>query len=107
MVYDDRHDLDLGGRTVRLRTTGQGHTKGDQVIEVPDAGVLFTGDLAETEQFARLRRREPRSSPDRRRASPAPPGRCPPCCPVPRPNLWVRAASHAPVPRAALLCHAD
>ncbi|MER7998620.1 MBL fold metallo-hydrolase [Streptomyces sp. NPDC095613] len=52
VVYDDAHDLDLGGRTVRLRPTGRGHTKGDQVVEVPDAGVLFTGDLAETGQFA-------------------------------------------------------
>lgn len=52
VVYDDGHDLDLGGRTVRLRPTGRGHTKGDQVVEVPDAGGLFTGDLAETGQFA-------------------------------------------------------
>ncbi|MFC5186915.1 MBL fold metallo-hydrolase [Actinomadura harenae] len=51
-VYDGAYDLDLGGRTVRLRPTGRGHTKGDQVIEVPDAGVLFTGDLAEAGQFA-------------------------------------------------------
>ncbi|MFF4801206.1 MBL fold metallo-hydrolase [Streptomyces sp. NPDC001351] len=54
VVYDDDtgYDVDLGGRTVRLRPTGRGHTKGDQVVEVPDAGVLFTGDLAETGQFA-------------------------------------------------------
>ncbi|AWS48494.1 MBL fold metallo-hydrolase [Streptosporangium sp. 'caverna'] len=52
VVYDEGYDLDLGGRIVRLRPTGRGHTKGDQVIEVPDAGVLFTGDLAETGQFA-------------------------------------------------------
>ncbi|MEV6984123.1 MBL fold metallo-hydrolase [Sphaerisporangium sp. NPDC051017] len=52
VIYDDGYDLDLGGRTVRLRPTGRGHTKGDQVVEVPDAGVLFTGDLAETGQFA-------------------------------------------------------
>ncbi|MFG2622769.1 MBL fold metallo-hydrolase [Streptomyces sp. NPDC048507] len=52
VVHEDGHELDLGGRTVRLRPTGRGHTKGDQVIEVPDAGVLFTGDLAETGQFA-------------------------------------------------------
>lgn len=52
VVYDDGYDLDLGGRIVRLRPTGRGHTKGDQVVEVPDAGVLFTGDLAETGQFA-------------------------------------------------------
>jgi glyoxylase-like metal-dependent hydrolase (beta-lactamase superfamily II) len=52
VVYDDGYDLNLGGRTVRLRPTGRGHTNGDQVVEVPDAGVLFTGDLAETGQFA-------------------------------------------------------
>ncbi|MFE7510004.1 MBL fold metallo-hydrolase [Streptomyces sp. NPDC057540] len=52
VVYDDVHALDLGGRTVLLRPTGRGHTEGDQVIEVPDAGTLFTGDLAETAHFA-------------------------------------------------------
>ncbi|GLK15261.1 MBL fold metallo-hydrolase [Streptosporangium carneum] len=52
VVYDDGYDLDLGGRIVRLRPTGRGHTKGDQVVKVPDADVLFTGDLAETGQFA-------------------------------------------------------
>ncbi|SEQ89593.1 MBL fold metallo-hydrolase [Lentzea albida] len=51
-VADGVHALDLGGRTVVLRPTGRGHTLGDQVVEVPDAGVLFTGDLAETGQFA-------------------------------------------------------
>lgn len=51
-VFDGVHALDLGGRTVLLRPTGRGHTLGDQVVEVPDAGVLFTGDLAETGQFA-------------------------------------------------------
>ncbi|MCR6484524.1 MBL fold metallo-hydrolase [Amycolatopsis sp. OK19-0408] len=54
VVYDGVRELDLGGRTVRLRPTGRGHTPGDQVVEVPDAGVLFTGDLAETGQFAIL-----------------------------------------------------
>ncbi|WP_086663282.1 MBL fold metallo-hydrolase [Lentzea kentuckyensis] len=52
VVFDGVHSLDLGGRMVVLRPTGRGHTPGDQVIEVPDAGVLFTGDLAETGQFA-------------------------------------------------------
>ena len=52
VVYDGSCDLDLGGRVVRLRPTGQGHTKGDQVLTVPDAGVMFTGDLVETGQFS-------------------------------------------------------
>ncbi|MFJ5030319.1 MBL fold metallo-hydrolase [Streptomyces sp. NPDC088560] len=51
-VFDGTYDLDLGDRVVRLRPAGRGHTKGDQVVEVPDADVLFTGDLAETGQFA-------------------------------------------------------
>ncbi|WOX14714.1 MBL fold metallo-hydrolase [Streptomyces sp. N50] len=52
LVYDDAYDLELGGRVVQLRATGRAHTKGDQVVRVPDAGVLFTGDLVETRQFA-------------------------------------------------------
>ncbi len=52
VVYDGTCELDLGGRVVRLRPTGRGHTKGDQVVTVPDAGVMFTGDLVETRQFS-------------------------------------------------------
>jgi glyoxylase-like metal-dependent hydrolase (beta-lactamase superfamily II) len=52
LVYDDAYDLELGGRVVQLRATGRAHSKGDQVVRVPDAGVLFTGDLVETGQFA-------------------------------------------------------
>ncbi|KAA2257551.1 MBL fold metallo-hydrolase [Solihabitans fulvus] len=52
VVYDDEHELDLGGRVVRLRATGRAHSRGDQVVTVPDAGVLFTGDLVEAGQFA-------------------------------------------------------
>lgn len=51
VVYDGGLDLNLGGRTVELRATGQAHTMGDQAITVPDAGALFTGDLSETAQF--------------------------------------------------------
>ncbi|MER7922478.1 MULTISPECIES: MBL fold metallo-hydrolase [unclassified Streptomyces] len=52
LVYDDAYDLELGGRVVQLRATGRAHSKGDQVVRVPDAGVLFTGDLVEAGQFA-------------------------------------------------------
>ncbi|MFJ9379162.1 MBL fold metallo-hydrolase [Streptomyces sp. NPDC101455] len=52
LVYDEAYDLELGGRVVQLRATGRAHSKGDQVIRVPDAGVLFTGDLVEAGQFA-------------------------------------------------------
>lgn len=52
VVYDSSCDLDLGDRVVHLRPTGQAHTKGDQVVTVPHAGVMFTGDLVETGQFS-------------------------------------------------------
>ncbi|MEV6542072.1 MBL fold metallo-hydrolase [Streptomyces sp. NPDC051665] len=52
LVYDEAYDLELGGRVVQLRATGRAHSRGDQVIRVPDAGVLFTGDLVEAGQFA-------------------------------------------------------
>jgi glyoxylase-like metal-dependent hydrolase (beta-lactamase superfamily II) len=52
LLYDSTYDLDLGGRAVHLRATGRAHSLGDQVITVPDAGVLFTGDLVEAGQFA-------------------------------------------------------
>ncbi|GHG75392.1 MBL fold metallo-hydrolase [Streptomyces griseocarneus] len=52
VVYDTAHDLDLGGRTVRLRATGRAHSRGDQVVTVPDAEVMFTGDLVEAGQFS-------------------------------------------------------
>lgn len=52
VTYEGTHELDLGGRVVRLRPTGRAHSKGDQVITVPDADVMFTGDLAEAGQFA-------------------------------------------------------
>lgn len=39
--------LDLGGRTVDLRHLGRGHTDHDLVAAVPDAGVVFAGDLVE------------------------------------------------------------
>jgi len=52
LVYDEAYDLELGGRVVQLRATGRAHSRGDQVVRVPDAGVLFTGDLVEAGQFA-------------------------------------------------------
>ncbi len=39
--------LYLGKREVRLMQLGAGHTAGDIVAYVPDAGVMFTGDLVE------------------------------------------------------------
>jgi glyoxylase-like metal-dependent hydrolase (beta-lactamase superfamily II) len=39
--------MDIGGRVLELRHFGRGHTDGDLVVAVPDAGVLLTGDLVE------------------------------------------------------------
>jgi len=43
----DAATIDLGGRTVELRHLGRGHTDNDVVVVVPDAHVLFAGDLVE------------------------------------------------------------
>jgi glyoxylase-like metal-dependent hydrolase (beta-lactamase superfamily II) len=40
-------DIEVGGRQVELRHLGRGHTDGDIVVNVPDAKVLFAGDLLE------------------------------------------------------------
>ena len=43
--------LDLGGRQVELRTWGLAHTRGDQVVWLPDEKIVFVGDLAEERIF--------------------------------------------------------
>ncbi len=40
--------LDLGGRRVEIAHLGEGHTAGDVVVVVPDANVVFAGDLIES-----------------------------------------------------------
>jgi glyoxylase-like metal-dependent hydrolase (beta-lactamase superfamily II) len=42
-------EIDPGGRTVELRYLGRGHTDNDIVVLVPDADVLFAGDLLEAD----------------------------------------------------------
>jgi glyoxylase-like metal-dependent hydrolase (beta-lactamase superfamily II) len=46
-VVHDSATLDVGGRRVELRHLGRGHTEGDLVVLVPDAGVVVAGDLIE------------------------------------------------------------
>ncbi len=51
-LYDGpEHSIDLGGRTVLLRTWGRAHTLADQVVWLPADRILFTGDLAEERIF--------------------------------------------------------
>ncbi len=42
-------EIDGGGRSVELRYLGRGHTDNDIVVLVPDADVLFAGDLLEND----------------------------------------------------------
>ena len=42
-------EVEPGGRSVELRYLGRGHTDNDIVVLVPDADVLFAGDLLEAD----------------------------------------------------------
>jgi 2-keto-4-pentenoate hydratase/2-oxohepta-3-ene-1,7-dioic acid hydratase in catechol pathway/glyoxylase-like metal-dependent hydrolase (beta-lactamase superfamily II) len=44
-TFDDRLTVQVGGRVVELLNLGPAHTAADSVVHVPDAGVLFAGDL--------------------------------------------------------------
>ncbi|SDL32201.1 Glyoxylase, beta-lactamase superfamily II [Nonomuraea maritima] len=46
-TFTSTASLDIGGRIVHLRHFGLGHTSNDVVVHVPDAGVVFAGDLVE------------------------------------------------------------
>jgi glyoxylase-like metal-dependent hydrolase (beta-lactamase superfamily II) len=44
-TFDGRAELRVGGREVVLRELGPGHAPGDTIVHVPDADVVFAGDL--------------------------------------------------------------
>lgn len=44
-TFTDELELDIGGRLVRLLQVGPAHTPGDVLVHVPDAGVVYTGDI--------------------------------------------------------------
>jgi glyoxylase-like metal-dependent hydrolase (beta-lactamase superfamily II) len=46
-TFDEGAELEIGGRHVDLRYLGRGHTDDDIVVVVPDAAVVFGGDLVE------------------------------------------------------------
>lgn len=46
----DRATLDIGGRTVHFDHFGPAHTDNDLVVSVPDARVVFAGDLVEHDE---------------------------------------------------------
>ena len=47
-TFSSARAVDLGGRQVELVHPGRGHTAGDIVARVPDADVMFAGDLVES-----------------------------------------------------------
>lgn len=48
-TFDERATIEVGDRVLELAYLGRAHTDTDIVITVPDAGVLFAGDLLEAE----------------------------------------------------------
>lgn len=47
----DTATLDLGGRSVDFRTWGTAHSPGDQIIHLPEEGIVFGGDMIEERMF--------------------------------------------------------
>ena len=45
VTFTGRHDLVVGGRVVELHEVGPAHTAGDTIVHVPDAAIVFTGDI--------------------------------------------------------------
>ncbi|HSP67155.1 MAG TPA: MBL fold metallo-hydrolase [Bryobacteraceae bacterium] len=48
VVFDREAKLDLGGVTARLFWLGAAHTKGDELIFVPEDSVLISGDIVQS-----------------------------------------------------------
>jgi glyoxylase-like metal-dependent hydrolase (beta-lactamase superfamily II) len=44
-TFEGRLEIDVGGRLVELIEVGPAHTAGDTIAVVPDAGVVYTGDI--------------------------------------------------------------
>lgn len=51
LAYEGRLRIDLGGRVVELLDVGPAHTRGDQLIWLPEERILFVGDLIENRFF--------------------------------------------------------
>ena len=45
VTFETDHVLDLGGRRIEIRHVGAAHTPGDSFVWLPDAQVVFTGDI--------------------------------------------------------------
>ena len=44
-TFDGHLEIEVGGRVVELIEVGPAHTAGDTIVVVPDAGVVYTGDI--------------------------------------------------------------
>ena len=44
-TFDQRLEVEVGGRTIELIEVGPAHTSGDTIAYVPDAKTVFTGDI--------------------------------------------------------------
>ena len=47
ITFKDTLTIDLGNKRVEIMHMGEGHTRGDSIVWVPDDKVLFAGDLVE------------------------------------------------------------
>lgn len=47
MIFEDKMTIDLGNKKVEIMHVGEGHTRGDSIVWVPQDEVLFAGDLVE------------------------------------------------------------
>lgn len=45
VTFDEVHALDLGGRRIEIRHVGAGHTPGDSFVWLPEARIVFSGDI--------------------------------------------------------------
>jgi glyoxylase-like metal-dependent hydrolase (beta-lactamase superfamily II) len=63
VTYSEEARVDLGGLVVELRGAGTAHTRGDQVVWLPEQRVLFAGDLVENRFFPILPDEDAHGSP--------------------------------------------
>ena len=53
-VFDDSHEMRIGGKTIRSLHLGRGHTGGDLVVLFVEDRVLHTGDLLFNERYPNI-----------------------------------------------------
>ena len=44
-TFDQRLEVEVGGRVIELIEVGPAHTRGDTIVHVPDARTVYTGDI--------------------------------------------------------------